>query len=305
MGARRDLWDGDHSTLDWVARQGTIKGLDLVDFNCPQHLQGLAVEEVKSSLKESSLKTGAVCTRFTEDFVNGAFTNPEHAKRKAAIELALDAGEWACRLDADELVVWSAYDGYDYSMQSDYPLMWKQCVEAFRVVCDAFPKLKVSLEPKPTEPRRFYIHNTSGAALLMVRDIDRENMGLTLDFGHCLMAGENPGQSAALAGQEGKLYGVQLNDGFVRPGCEDGLALGTVHPSMTLEFIYWLQRFDYQGHIYFDTFPKNEDPVREAEYNIRRFRKWWNLARTLDQKGFQEMLENQDTMSILELLEDQ
>ena len=108
-----------------------------------------------------------------------------------------------------------------------------------------------------------------------------------------------------MVGQEGKLYGVQLNDGFVRPGCEDGLALGTVHPSMTLEFIYWLQRFDYQGHIYFDTFPKNEDPVREAEYNIRRFRKWWNLAKTLDQKGFQEMLENQDTISILELLEDQ
>ena len=36
----------------------------------------------------------------------------------------------------------------------------------------------------------------------MVRDIDRENMGLTLDFGHCLMAGENPGQSAALGGRK-------------------------------------------------------------------------------------------------------
>ena len=58
MGARRDLWDGNHSTLDWVARHGTIKGLDLVDFNCPQHLQGLSVEEVKSSLKESSRRQG-------------------------------------------------------------------------------------------------------------------------------------------------------------------------------------------------------------------------------------------------------
>jgi len=42
---------------------------------------------------------------------------------------------------------------------------------------------------------------------------------------------------------------------------------------MTLEFIYWLQRYDYQGYIYFDIFPKNEDPVREAGNNIRRFRK--------------------------------
>ncbi len=119
------------------------------------------------------------------------------------------------------------------------------------------------------------------------------------------MATENPGQSAALAGQEGRLFGVQLNDGFVKPGSEDGLALGTVHPLMTLEFIYWLQRFDYQGHIYIDTFPKNEDPVREAEYNIRRFCKWWKQARSLDEKGIKEMLSKNDTMGILELLEDQ
>jgi xylose isomerase len=136
-------------------------------------------------------------------------------------------------LGARELVVWSAFDGYDYSLQADYEVMWNHCKEAFRTVCDSFPDLKVSLEPKPTEPRRFFIHNTTGTAMLMVRDIDRENMGLTLDFGHCLMATENPGQSAALAGQEGRLFGVQLNDGFVKPGSEDGLALGTVHPLMT------------------------------------------------------------------------
>ncbi len=37
MGLRRDLWTGDNSVLDRIARQGTIEGLDLVDFNCPQH----------------------------------------------------------------------------------------------------------------------------------------------------------------------------------------------------------------------------------------------------------------------------
>ena len=128
-------------------------------------------------------------------------------------------------------------------------------------------------------------------------------MGLTLDFGHCLMSTENPVQSAALTGQEGKLFGVQLNDGFVKPGCEDGLALGTVHPRMTLEFIYWLQRFDYHGHIYFDTFPINEDPVREAEYNIRLYKKLWKFASVLDEKGIRELMIKQDTMSILELFE--
>jgi len=45
--------------------------------------------------------------------------------------------------------------------------------------------------------------------------------------------------------------------------------------------------------------------VREAEYNIRRFCKWWKQASSLDEKGIKEMLVKMDTMGILELLEDQ
>ena len=41
-------------------------------------------------------------------------------------------------------------------------------------------------------------------------------------------------------------------------------------PQMALEFIRWLQKVEYDGHLYHDTFPHNEDPVREAAYNIRR-----------------------------------
>ena len=152
---------------------------------------------------------------------------------------------------------------------------------------------------------RFFIHNTTRAALLLVRDIERENIGLTLDFWHCLMATENPAQTSVLKGQEGKHFIVQLNDGFVKPGCEDDLALGTVHPRMTLEFIYWLRRLDYQGHIYFDTFLINEDPVREAEHNIRLYKKWRKFASVIDENGIEELLIKKDKMAILELLEGQ
>ena len=37
---RSDLWSGGKDVWGWVDRQGTIKGLDLVDFNYPQHLEG-------------------------------------------------------------------------------------------------------------------------------------------------------------------------------------------------------------------------------------------------------------------------
>ena len=98
--------------------------------------------------------------------------------------------------------------------------------------------------------------------------VDRANFGLTLDIGHMLMAGENPAQSVALVGGAGKLFGVQLNDGHAKMGAEDGLMFGSVHPTMALEFLRWLQLTRFDGHIYFDTFPRNENPRRECEVRV-------------------------------------
>merc|ERR550532_3500451 len=206
-------------------------------------------------------------------------------------------------LGARELVVWSAFDGYDYSMQADYEAAWKHTVEAFRELCSAFPGLRVSLEYKPTdENTRFYIAGSAGAAMLLVREVDRPNMGVTLDVGHCLMAGENPAQSAALIGD--RLFGVHLNDGHSRLGAEDGLMFGAVHSVMALELMYWLQRIEYKGHLYMDTFPRNEDPVRECEFNVRRAKVLWAKAERLRAKGLDGLLRQHDALGVLEMLEE-
>lgn len=82
-------------------------------------------------------------------------------------------------------------DGYDYPFQVNYREKWNQLVKAFQECCDAFPDIKWSLEFKPTdENTRFFTVPSTGAALLLVKEIDRPNMGLTLDVGHMLMAGE-------------------------------------------------------------------------------------------------------------------
>lgn len=79
--------------------------------------------------------------------------------------------------------------------QVDFLELWRQVVDAFQQVCDAFPDIKVSLEFKATdENTRFFIIPSTGAAMQLVDEINRPNMGLTLDVGHCLMAGENPAQ---------------------------------------------------------------------------------------------------------------
>ncbi|CAK9042909.1 unnamed protein product [Durusdinium trenchii] len=116
------------------------------------------------------------------------------------------------------------------------------------------------------------------------------------------MAGENPAQSIAMVGAAGKLFGVHLNDGHSRLGAEDGLVFGSVHPTMALELVVWLKRVEYQGAIYFDTFPHNEDPVREAELNIRRFERLERRAQQLESQ-LKPLQARHDAMGVLELLE--
>ena len=129
------------------------------------------------------------------------------------------------------------------------------------------------------ENTRFFTIPSTGAALLMVDEVDRENFGLTLDVGHMLMSGENPGQSIAMVGRHGKkgkgsssssstnkLFGIQLNDGYTRLAAEDGLMFGSIHPGMALEIMYQLRRIGFEGHFYFDTFPQRSSPIKEAEY---------------------------------------
>ena len=307
MKDRADLWK-DEGPLDWkglVARQGTVEGLDLVDFNYPQHVKDVSAEDAKAALDEAGLKAGAICMRYEKEHGLGALTHPDEGLRRKAIDMTVAGGKYALALGANELVIWSAFDGYDYQLQVDYTQLWDDVVSAFQEICDALPDVRVSLEFKPTdEHTRFFIVPSTGAALLLANQIDRPNFGLTLDIGHMIMAGENPAQSVSLVGRAGKLFGVQLNDGHAKLGAEDGLMFGSVHSSMAIEFLRGLQEVKFDGHLYFDTFPRNEDPVRECAYNIRRVKTLWAKAARLTREGVAEHLKKHDALGSLEMLEE-
>lgn len=323
MKARSDLYNGRLASVhDYIARQGTIEGLDLIDFNYPQHLVGKVTDRAKKdilhSLKKAGLACGAVCLRYPSEMQLGALTNPKQEIRDKAISLTKEACEWALALGCNEVVVWSSYDGYDYPLQVNYNTLWNNIVAAFQDICDAYPSVKVSLEYKPTdENTRYFAVPSTGAAILLMKEIDRANFGLTLDFGHCMMAGECPAQSVAMVSNSGsrssndgkytnKLFGVQLGDGHSRIGAEDGLMFGSIHSTLSLEFVLWLIKTNYKGHIYFDTFPRNEDVVKEAEYNIKTFKRMYRTAMKALKDGHKldRMLDNHDALSMMEYLQD-
>jgi sugar/nucleoside kinase (ribokinase family)/sugar phosphate isomerase/epimerase len=303
MKDRAELWDGPLTNpRDYVARQATIEGLTCVDFNYPQHFHSWTSQEAKQALSDAGLVAGAVCLRFPVKFARGAMNHPDSNLRREAIDMTKEAAQVARDLECNEVVVWSAYDGYDYPFQVDYDEKWSQLVEAFQECCDAFPDIRFSVEYKPTdENTRFFTIPSTGAAILMAKEVNRPNFGLTLDVGHMLMSGENPGQSIAMAGQH--LFGIQLNDGYTRLAAEDGMMFGSIHPSMALEIMYQLRRVGFSGHFYFDTFPQRTDPVKEAEYNIRRVKLFWAAVARMDPDDVQRIATEHDALGALALVD--
>jgi xylose isomerase len=308
MKDRPDLWDRSplRTPRDYVERQATIPGLTCVDFNYPQHFdESWTVGEAREALENSGLVAGAVCLRYPSEFARGAMNHPDPAMRREAIGMTKRAAEAALQLGCREVVIWSAYDGYDYPFQVNYDDKWDQMVGAFRELCDGYPSIRFSLEFKPTdENTRFFTVPSTGAALLFVQMVDRPNMGLTLDVGHMLMAGENPGQSVALVGRFGKLFGIQLNDGYTRLAAEDGLMFGSCHPAMALEVMHQLHRTRFDGHLYFDTFPQRTDPVLEATYNIRQARRYWDAACALDGARLDVVANGHDAVGALTMIDE-
>ena len=76
-----------------------------------------------------------------------------------------------------------------------------------------------------------------------------------------------------------------------------------MHALAAREVVYWLRRARFAGHVYFDTFPRNEDPKRECELNIRQVKRLYALAADLEAAGIQANLDTHDAMASLELLE--
>jgi xylose isomerase len=164
----------------------------------------------------------------------------------------------------------------------DYVESWSWFKEAMQQIADFDPAIRISIEYKPAEPRGRTLLNTTGAVMKMISDVGRPNVGVTLDFGHLLMARENPAQSAALCLSENKLFGLQLNDSHGL--ADDGLLVGSIHVTETIELTYYLAKYGYKGTYYFDTDPVREDPIRECEMNIERMKHFIDLGASLAQK---------------------
>ena len=290
-----------------LSRAATVPGLNAVDLNFPDHLEGVELKEMKRHLDGLGLSVNGFAMRYYSDpgFKIGAFTNPDAKLRRLAIDQTKRGLDEMLELGGSLMTLWMGQDGFDYSFQADYARLWDQTLEAISEVADHVPTCEVSIEYKPNEPRSFALMPDIGTTLLAIQEIGRENVGVTIDFAHVLYAGEMPAYAVALAARKKKLFGVHLNDGYAKR--DDGLMVGTVHPVQTIELIYVLEHINYDRPIYFDTFPDTTglDPVAECSANIATVEAMRGVVRKLrDDNRLQTAIAAQDAVTSNVILRD-
>jgi xylose isomerase len=221
-------------------------------------------------MKEMGVSLNGYAMRYYDDdaFKIGAFTNPDPVVRRAAIDLSKRGLDSLATAGGNLMTLWMGQDGFDYSFQVNYDSLWQYTIDAIREVADHNRAIDISIEYKPNEPRSFSLMPDVATTLLAIKEIDRPNLGVTLDFAHVLYADEMPAHAAALVARHSRLLGVHLNDGYAKR--DDGLMVASVHPIQTVELLYVLDQIGYDGAIYFDTFPDTTglDPIRECSGNI-------------------------------------
>lgn len=270
--------------LDRVFAQFEEVGLTHVDLNYPEHVGDTPAADMRALLDAHNLKLNGVALRFRDDYINGDLGNGDPELAGRALQLCREACDYCREVGGTTVTIWLGHDGFDYSFQIDYTRVWNQLVEAFRTVCDYAPDLKISIEYKPYEERAYAFIDSMGITGMMLAEVDRPNLGVTLDYCHMLMKHENPAFACDLFAGRGKLYGVHLNDGYGR--FDDGLMIGTASPVKTLEFLYYLKKHGYDSAIYFDTFPIIEDAEEECAQNIAMI---GMLDRAIDAVGADEV----------------
>ncbi|MBQ6665245.1 MAG: hypothetical protein IJM68_06645, partial [Synergistaceae bacterium] len=158
------------------------------------------------------------------------------------------------------------------------------------------------IEYKPYEERNFAMIDSTGMTMYLLEEIGRKNVGCTLDFCHMLMKHDNPSFGIALAAEKGRLFGLHMNDGY---GWQDsGMIFGSVNPILALEFIYYLRLYDYQGVVFFDTFPIREDPFKETQANIDAFEKINGVIDRLGMDRIAEVIRAKDGVKVSGLMLD-
>jgi len=286
--------------IEAINLAGQVKDLSVVDLTFPFVDEGITLAAIDAALRANQLGViGITPEIYTREFCKGAFTNPDPGVRRRANELVNEAAQMVRHFGASYVKLWPGQDGWDYPFQVDHKDLWKLSLDGVGELASQNPDLKFVIEYKPREPRVRMSFGSVARTLLGIETIGLPNVGILLDFGHALYAGESPADSAQLAIDHGRLFGMDVNDNL--RGWDDDMIAGSIHPLELFEFFHVLRKNNWHGVWQLDQFPFRENSVAAATLAIDFLKMVDRGLERLDWTALQQAQQRQDALAALRI----
>jgi xylose isomerase len=291
----------DRTLEDKFALAAQIEGLDGLELCYPADFQDTVLLRHLLDDHGFGVSSVNVRSRRTGRWLRGSFSSASAAERAEVVDGFCRAIDLAAEVGSPRISTCPLTDGHDYVFEMNYLDAYRCAEETFAAICAHNPQLRVCIEYKWNDPRTRCLLASAGETLAFCQSVGAENLGVTLDLGHALLAGERPAQSVALLARAGKLFYVHLNDNDRHWDWD--MIPGAFNVWDTVEFFYYLQEVGYTDDWYaYDVMSKEIDTVETFNVVTRLTRKLEALAARIDRAQMAEIMAARNPARALDYL---
>lgn len=306
LGQLHDRFGVYHAPRDLegkLSQAALIEGAKGIEAVYPFDFQGMTPDTYRALLAKYGLEVSSVNVNLKAEskFHNGALTSIDGGVRAEAVNYLKAGLDWAADLGTNLVTVCPLSDGHDYPFEIEYRQAWKWLVECLGEAGAYRPDVQLAIEYKQSEPRARVIVPNAGIVLYLCEQIGLPNVGLTLDTGHALYAGETPAQMIGLAADAGRLFLVHINDNY--RNWDWDLMPGTVNYWDWLEMMLMLDEVGYSGWLVSDVYPARTDPVETLSASYRNVVFAEKLLNRFGRDKLRQMTRRRDAIGIMDALQ--
>ncbi|MBT4288938.1 MAG: TIM barrel protein [Deltaproteobacteria bacterium] len=288
--------------LKQAAQINRVKGIELVGS---WDIDENNVKEMKQKLENQEFKCVSIIPDLFSQKIwgKGSFSAADSNVRMAAIEAVNTCTDIAVEMNCDLLNIWPGQDGYDYALCADYmeERHWfydgiKECA-----LYAASKGVRFAMEYKLKEPRTHSYLARVSDAILLVKELNMENVGVCIDTGHAFAAYENVGESIALLKMAGdKLFHMHYNDNY--NAWDDDMIVGSLRLTEFFEILFWLKKTNYSGWHSMDQYPYREDGYGAIKSSVLYLQKLEAILESEGMEKIEALIKKRDPIATSEFI---
>ena len=286
------------SLAERITQVSKIEGIRAIETIFPSDLGDVSVDYYKSLLGDLVVSSVNVNIKSERKFHHGGLTSKDPGVRSEAINYLKTGMDWASELGSNLITVCPMADGHDYPFQQDYSQAWKWLVEGLGEAASYKPNIKLSVEYKQSEPRHHLMIPNAGIALFLCEQIGLQNLGVTVDIGHALYAGESPAEVISMIANADRLHLIHINDNY--RNWDWDMIPGTVNYWDWLETLYVLDEVGYDGWLVSDVFPSRLDPIETFSVSFRMIKYANIMIERFDRDRLRDLIDSGEVLKIYE-----